>query len=492
MQIINFANKKPIKENIFMSDAKNIEARKKDILPFPVLQRKNQPEAEPEHRNAEVDFSKRVGEIKPVNGVGNGPVTWRFTVDKTEEFKNMGIPYSRLHDTEGQMGSGEFVNIHCIFKNFDADVNDPASYNFAATDAYLKCILNAGTKIFYRLGETIENNLDYVRSHTFAPKDPMKWAQICEHIIRHYNEGWADGYHMGIEYWEIWNEPEGAPHTSPNWSGSRKEFFELYRITANHLKKCFPNLKIGGFASTGFYELGSDETHTQSFIKSFFDYITAPETSAPIDFFSWHFYGSSPERARFEVAESQKMLESYNLGHIENIVDEWNYQVNWALTEGIVRKSIKGAAFVSAMHCVFQKSALSKSMYYDAEVSRIHFCGLFNEYTMENEKPYLSFIAFNQLRKLGYEVYTSPDGDGLYSLAASDGERCAVMLVNYETDKFICNVSLKNADKYKHADMYLLDENNDLERISSIGSDGGFGTFDVTMPKNSIVLLELR
>lgn len=50
----------------------------------------------------------------------------------------------------------------------------------------------------------------------------------------------------------------------------------------------------------------------------------------------------------------------------------------------------------------------------------------------------------------------------------------------------------QNADKCKHADMYLLDENNDLERISSIGSDGGFGTFDVTMPKNSIVMLELR
>ena len=103
-------------------------------------------------RNVKVDFSKTLGEIKAVNGVGNGPLTGRFTRDRRKEFSDAGIPYSRLHDTESQMGSGEFVNIHCIFKNFDADVNDPASYNFAATDIYIQAILDAGTKLFYRLG----------------------------------------------------------------------------------------------------------------------------------------------------------------------------------------------------------------------------------------------------------------------------------------------------------------------------------------------------
>lgn len=466
------------------------EARKKDILPFPVFKQKNN-DIKTAKKSIIVDFSKQKGEIKPVNGVGNGPVTGRFTVDKTDEFIKAGIPYSRLHDTEGSMGSGEFVNIHCIFKNFHADADDPSSYNFAATDAYLKCIQKAGTKIFYRLGETIENNLDYVRSHTFAPEDPVKWARICEHIIRHYNEGWADGYHMNIEYWEIWNEPEGAPNTSPNWGGTRNEFFNLYRITANHLKKCFPNLKIGGYASTGFYELGTDETHSLSFMREFFDYITTPETYAPIDFFSWHIYTTSVERARLEIEASQKHLERYGLGHIENIIDEWNYMECWAPEEGPVRKSMKGASFVSAMHCMMQKSALSKSMYYDAEASRISFCGLFNEYTHDNEKPYFSFVAYNQLRKLGYEAETSADCDGIYSLAATNGSRHAVMLVNYDACLTSCRVELKNALNCSSADMYILDENHDLERISSLCSNGNFTALDVIMPTNSVVLLEL-
>ena len=40
------------------------------------------------------------------------------------------------------------------------------------------------------------------------PKDFKKWAVICEHIIRHYTEGWADGFFYDMPYWEIWNEPD--------------------------------------------------------------------------------------------------------------------------------------------------------------------------------------------------------------------------------------------------------------------------------------------
>ncbi len=34
---------------------------------------------------------------------------------------------------------------------------------------------------------------------TIPPADFNKWAIICEHIIRHYNEGWADEYLYSIE-----------------------------------------------------------------------------------------------------------------------------------------------------------------------------------------------------------------------------------------------------------------------------------------------------
>lgn len=457
--------------------------------------------------NISVDFSKIKGEIKPIHGVGNGPVTGRFCSNKVKEFKEAHIPFSRLHDTEGNMGLGEFVNIHCIFKNFDADVNDPESYNFTCTDKYLEYIKEAGTDIFYRLGETIENKCMIVRNHTFVPKDFQKWAEICEHIIRHYNEGWADGYHMDIKYWEIWNEPEGAPDHNPNWSGTPEEYYELYRVTANHLKTCFPKLKIGGFASTGFYEFSEDgipsgvstiptdnirkgqTNHTTKFIKGFFEYITAEETKAPIDFFSWHFYGTSVERAKFEIECAQKTLETYGLEHIENILDEWNYMECWHPLEGKMRKSEKGAAFTSAMHTMMQKSALSKSMYYDAEVGRRCFCGLFNEYDAHCEKPYYQFVAFGNLYALGTEVEVSEDKNGIYTLAATNGKSGGIIVTNYETEDTDCNIAITGMTESKKCEIYITDADRTFEKICSYTAEN-ISEITLTLKTNSFAFIK--
>ena len=42
-----------------------------------------------------------------------------------QHLTNANIPYSRLHDVNGNFGGGRFVDIPNIFRNFDADVDDP-------------------------------------------------------------------------------------------------------------------------------------------------------------------------------------------------------------------------------------------------------------------------------------------------------------------------------------------------------------------------------
>lgn len=108
-------------------------------------------------KQIQIDPEKTVGRIKPMHGVGAGPVSGNFTYDATEQFRAAGIPFGRTHDIEYPFGSGEFVDIHCIFPFFAADENDPASYNFTLTDEYLKLMREAGTEPFYRLGSTIEH-----------------------------------------------------------------------------------------------------------------------------------------------------------------------------------------------------------------------------------------------------------------------------------------------------------------------------------------------
>lgn len=92
-----------------------------------------------------VDYNQITGKMKPMHCVNGGPRDGgRLLVhDFTAEFKHMGVPYARLHDIEYPYGLNRFVDIHCIFPDFDADVDDPASYNFEPTDRFLQAIRDA-------------------------------------------------------------------------------------------------------------------------------------------------------------------------------------------------------------------------------------------------------------------------------------------------------------------------------------------------------------
>lgn len=154
-----------------------------------------------------VDFNKETGRIKPMHAIGQPPLDG-ISTRYFSYLEEAAIPYSRLHDVGGAYGGGRYVDIQNIFRNFDADETKEESYDFAFTDLLLKGLMDNGCEPYFRLGTTIENYHHIKAYNIYPPKDFAKWARICEHIIRHYTEGWADGYHYNIRYWEIWNEPE--------------------------------------------------------------------------------------------------------------------------------------------------------------------------------------------------------------------------------------------------------------------------------------------
>lgn len=432
-----------------------------------------------------VDFQKKVGPMKPVHGVNNGPITCNFTQDATEYFREAAIPFSRLHDTEYPFGSGEFVDVSCVFKNPDADPSDPANYNFALTDLYLQKILDAGTKIIYRLGNSIEHQP--IKRHIHPPKDNLQWARICEGIIRHVNEGWGDGHHMDIQYWEIWNEPD---LTDRMWTGTPEQFYELYAVTAAYLKDKFPHLKIGGPAFCGPWK--------SEFREGFFQYIS--QRKAPLDFFSWHGYIHTVEEAVQAAQAAREILDEYGYSQAESIYDEWNYVRSWAdCGESYqVIQTMKGAAFDAGVLTALQKGPVDIANYYDAQLKMAGaWCGLFAKAPMRAHaglqpvrplKGYYAFKAFGELYRLGTQVFSSIGGKGLYALAASDGAVGRVLLVNFWDDYAAkqevalsfegCAGGIRSAR--------ILDETHDLAQ-TAVPKDGR-----LELPAYSVVLLELE
>ncbi len=407
-----------------------------------------------------VNFEKKVGKIKAMHAVGQPPF-YGIDMGHFRYLTEAQIPYSRLHDTGGPFGKSMYVDIPNLFRDFDADENDPASYDFDFTDLLLTKLTEAGVKPYFRLGVTIENYAYIHAYRIYPPKDFAKWARICEHVIRHYNEGWANGYRLGIEYWEIWNEPEGHPDGDRPcmWIGTKEQYFELYRTAASHLKKCFGDkIKVGGYASCGFSALGSEnamralETGDTSQLTEreaivlhrltyYLDFLKmVGEYRPPLDFFSYHSYDSVENTLAHQAFVERSLAEAGLLGKVEIHLNEWNTH-HEVKTMG----TAAAAASAAAMMCGMQNTRMDMLMYYDARLGMSNYGGLFDPRWRTPFVTYDAFLSFGALYALGTQVEVQGAEDGLYATAATDGRNKAILLVNIGKEK---EISLSLEGKY--------------------------------------------
>ena len=411
------------------------------------------------------DLNKRYGAFKMLNATNGGPFYKRHAYDQVrsnfEEYKAARIPYSRNHDSCacGIYGGPYAHDISAIFPNFDADETDPQSYDFACTDEAILATLDAGTKTFFRLGQTIEHQ---IKKHgTLPPKDFSKWARICEHIIRHYTEGWADGFYHDMPYWEIWNEPDLDPDDSKNkrcWGGTKAEFFDLYEISAKHLKKCFPHLKIGGPA------LAYNEEWANDFLREM------QSRGVEIDFFSWHVYSTEPRWAIEKGERIRAMLDKYGYEKTESILNEWNYVKGWTDEFVYTLESIhgiKGAAFVMAVISESQRSSIDMLMYYDTRPSG--FNGAFDYYTLRPLKGYYPLRWYGELYDLECEIRAVCDEPSIYYIGGVDADGKAMAIVtHYSDDDRKPPVDLKiEIEEGKEYEVYLLDRDHNGELVAT-------------------------
>jgi len=94
-----------------------------------------------------------------------------------------------------------------LFPNASADTEDPASYEWAAGDAYFLQIVGAGFVPYVRLGTSWS-----VPSPACLTPDPAVFSRVSVNTVRHYTEGWGGGCRYdGEVFLEIWNEVSFEP-----------------------------------------------------------------------------------------------------------------------------------------------------------------------------------------------------------------------------------------------------------------------------------------
>ena len=406
---------------------------------------------------------KTNGKIRELHGVDCAPYSSISGADQiliNDIFGYAGIPRSRLHDCCGVYGGKYYVDIPNIFRDFDADENDTSSYDFYYTDEYIAAIIKTGAQIVYRLGVTIEHG---TKKYTVnPPEDYDKWARICEHIIRHYNEGWANGYTYGIEYWEIWNEPENPPM----WTGTREQFYELYKTASLHLSKCFPNIKIGGYGSCGFYA-AVRENENQSLFQTFVPFFTeflafVKENGCPLDFFSWHIYSNKISELEGFIRFARKTLNEYGFENTESHCNEWNYGGE---NDGFKNMdTLVGASYCAAALVSMQKLGLDMAQYYCLSPQ-----SLYNGFIYLRTKEYTPvihvFAAFDKLFRACNASEISASENAPYCIAAKCGDKRFMLISNYAKPETTERIVVENGNN-KFVKLYELKGAEGFELIA--------------------------
>ena len=439
-----------------------------------------------------VDFGQTNGLIRPLHGINKGPLGAGGLVDLTEQHKSLRVPVARLHDCHWP--NPDVVDIHAVFPRSDADPEQPGSYDFRLTDEYIEAIVKSGAKTVYRLGESIEHTTQ--KRFVHPPKSAEQWAKICAGVIRHYNEGWAKGFRHGIEYWEIWNEPENRPAM---WTGSDEEFLRLYEVAATRIKREFPGLKVGG---PGFGHLGEfkdGQLKPSGFVRKFLDLCRRERT--PLDFFSWHCYAAQSAELTSRARAVRRMLDGYGLPRTESHLNEWNYLPgnSWS---GLSRKSSpeerqkfyddmagpRGAVFVTAALMQLQDAPVDMCNLFHGELGGF---GLFNENGVPH-KTFYALAAFARMMDTPARVRADAPA-GVIAIAGTSAGTVAQVLLSIPENGAaqirltVASLPWSASSTYQ---MYVVDPRHSLE-LTQDGRLGPENAIEFAVAQPSVILIRL-
>ncbi len=438
-------------------------------------------------KTIQVFSGEKIGKIKKVNGGNLAPaiVNEKAGGSIRKEFGELHLPLTRLHDAPLENAGTRLVDVPLIFANFHADPDDPRNYYFKQTDDYLKNCIELGTSIYYRLGTSIEHG---IHKYFLDPPDARQWIEIVSHIIRHYTEGWADGFRYDIRYWEIWNEPECTDRDGLHlmWNGTLEEFNDFYAVTATELKKRFPHLKFGGPAHCWFGD------HSREFIRF------CARHHAPLDFYSYHGYAKAPADLLRSPTEVRRTLDENGFRNTEIHLNEWHYfPLDWKMlredksyreTAYRIMKGLESAAFLNTVMIGWQDTPLDLGCYYTATATN---WGLFDHFTMPT-KSYYGMKAFGETALFDNRIRTETDADGdsISALASANENGDMRILVScFKTGTAELEFNIAGLENFSSVELLLLDDAHNLEPVFQAGKISG-PFHSATLSDSSVFLLK--
>ena len=385
-------------------------------------------------RKLTVDASKISGRYHSLQGVNGAPapgfhkpIRFQFggwnvpeETDATPGYREARIDLIRTHDA---YGPGDIDAVFpdapntlidgartalSLFPNANADPADPKSYNFGPTDKLIASITGIGAEVIFRLGRSEGSNVD-------PPKDFDRYAEVARHIVLHYNQGWANGFHYGIRYWEVWNEPDLGRLF---WGGTAPEYFMLYEKIVRAVKKADRRALVGGPA------ISRPNDTNNPWLDDFLGYVRAKKL--PLDFYSWHWYATDsadPQDFTRAAQSIRARLDEHGFRKTLSMLNEWNYGLMEPLPPDMDR-----ASFITSSLIYMQRAPIDVAALYRAD-------NVFGPKGTTPHKTGYALIALGRMKDTPLLLdSTGADDNGLAVQAArtKNGDTVQVLISNYQ------------------------------------------------------------
>ncbi|MDH2444856.1 hypothetical protein QDR37_12945 [Amnibacterium sp. CER49] len=356
--------------------------------------------------------------FRPLNGVGGipGPVAGHPQFpDMTPLWREAGVTVVRSFDWVSRLDTRG--DPRSLFPDWDAPVDDPASYNFAATDAWVEAVHAIGAEVMFTVASSIPSN-------KLPAHDLDLYGRVVEHIVRHYSQGWAGGPSKPIRIYEFGDQPDlGQLH----FAGRPEEFYAMYRAFCEAVRRVDRSLTVGGPANA--FPLEADAPYREGFLGF------VREHELPLDFFSflWFTDGTrDPLDYRYVSAELRALLDRHGFPDTDLTLCYWNYL---AVPSSSAPAAEKGA-FQAATAIHLQDTVIDHAFFFRADSGRDPHYGFVDPGGVgtadggPDERSRALALAGRALRGHRLAV-TGGDESGLTCAAGRDGDVVRVLVANY-------------------------------------------------------------
>ena len=285
------------------------------------------------------------------------------------------------------------VRFHGVFNDEMGVCPGPTDRtNFLYIDMVYDSILALGMKPFVELSfmpgclASGKTTVLWYKANTSPPTDFASWGKLVQIFAQHLIERYGIDE---VRQWnfEVWNEPNII-----FWSGTKEQYFELYRTSSLALKSVSSELKVGG-----------PSTAEASWVPEFLEFCSA--NNLPIDFVSTHVYPDDPQRILFgennkypyeeviprSLTKVQDQIKASKIPALPLLLTEWSSQNPAFIAHTI--KSCIGLTSMMSYWCF-------DSVYEELGIQRNFSSGTYGLLGVRGV-PRPSFNTFKLLHRLG-------------------------------------------------------------------------------------------